>query len=272
MNLFSIVSMNAPLQRRWSPRSPIYQVPKASEETQSGFILMDKGLLFDFLSSNMRCEVCNHYSVTCTLDAKCGFSHDIVLKRKHCEEWEVKFKTTNEVLTAIWRLISGWLLLLDLSGEDTVLCRTFQCIWIIKIPWLTGINWKFFNKIHLASREVATDSMNAAARELRSFDSADPCTNENHERYSGVSQPIDQEENISTNCTVSLDGTWQRRGHASHHGVVTPISVQTGKCVDTEVLSNISAKSVSTVRTKRRRQNISHCVFMFNLLFVLSVE
>ena len=40
-------------------------------------------------------------------------------------------------------------------------------------------------------------------------------------------------------CTVYVDGTWQRRGHASHHGVVSTISIDTGKCVDIEVLSNI---------------------------------
>ena len=40
-------------------------------------------------------------------------------------------------------------------------------------------------------------------------------------------------------CTVSVDGTWQKRGHASHNGVVTVISTDTGKCLDAEVMSNI---------------------------------
>ena len=42
-----------------------------------------------------------------------------------------------------------------------------------------------------------------------------------------------------TECALSLDGTWQRRGHGSHHGAVTAILMETGKCVDAEVLSNI---------------------------------
>ena len=37
---------------------------------------------------------------------------------------------------------------------------------------------------------------------------------------------------------VSVDGTRQRRGHNSHNGVVTAISVTTGKALDVEVLSN----------------------------------
>ena len=38
--------------------------------------------------------------------------------------------------------------------------------------------------------------------------------------------------------TVSLDGTWPRRGHNSHNGVVTCISTETGKCIDTEIFTN----------------------------------
>ena len=37
---------------------------------------------------------------------------------------------------------------------------------------------------------------------------------------------------------MSLDGTWQRRGHASHNGVVTALSVDTGNCLDVETLAN----------------------------------
>ena len=39
-------------------------------------------------------------------------------------------------------------------------------------------------------------------------------------------------------CGISLDGTWQRRGHVSHNGVVTAISLDTKKVLDVEVLSD----------------------------------
>ena len=39
-------------------------------------------------------------------------------------------------------------------------------------------------------------------------------------------------------CGISLDGTWQKRGHASHNGVVTAISLDTKKCLNVEVLSD----------------------------------
>ncbi|GFV30641.1 uncharacterized protein TNCV_2865801 [Trichonephila clavipes] len=39
------------------------------------------------------------------------------------------------------------------------------------------------------------------------------------------------------NCGVSVDGTWHRRGFSSLNGCVTAISVDTGKIIDFETLS-----------------------------------
>lgn len=41
-----------------------------------------------------------------------------------------------------------------------------------------------------------------------------------------------------TDVAVMFDGTWQKRGHKSHNGVGTAISIDTGLCLDFEVLSN----------------------------------
>ena len=40
-------------------------------------------------------------------------------------------------------------------------------------------------------------------------------------------------------CGVSCDGTWQRRGYSSMNGCVTALSMDTGKCLDAEVLSKV---------------------------------
>ena len=39
-------------------------------------------------------------------------------------------------------------------------------------------------------------------------------------------------------CGISLDGTWQRRGHTSHNGIVTAIPLDTKKCVDVEIMAD----------------------------------
>ncbi|XP_028392982.1 uncharacterized protein LOC114517447 [Dendronephthya gigantea] len=40
-------------------------------------------------------------------------------------------------------------------------------------------------------------------------------------------------------CSVSCDGTWQRRGHSSLNGCVTTLSMDTGKCLDVEILTKV---------------------------------
>ncbi|KAG0412092.1 hypothetical protein HPB47_010769 [Ixodes persulcatus] len=46
------------------------------------------------------------------------------------------------------------------------------------------------------------------------------------------------EEVEATQLAVMFDGTWQKRGHKSHNGIGTAISVDTGFCLDAEVFSN----------------------------------
>ena len=63
--------------------------------TQDGFILIDSAVLFEFLSSNVRCGECDHYSVTTAFknSSKYGFCHDIELKYQNCSVWSTGFKT-----------------------------------------------------------------------------------------------------------------------------------------------------------------------------------
>lgn len=59
-----------------------------------------------------------------------------------------------------------------------------------------------------------------------------------------VSKNLDQARNITKDAVggrdvpVMFDGTWQKRGHKSHNGVGTVVSLDTGLCLDFEVLSN----------------------------------
>ncbi|GBO26522.1 hypothetical protein AVEN_75277-1 [Araneus ventricosus] len=49
------------------------------------------------------------------------------------------------------------------------------------------------------------------------------------------------ENNSDNNIAVAVDGTWQKRGHTSHNGVVTVTSMDTGKVIDVDVLSKYCA-------------------------------
>ena len=58
------------------------------------------------------------------------------------------------------------------------------------------------------------------------------------------------EEDIICNTAVSCDGTWQRRGYASLNGVVSAISIDTGKCLAYETLVK-NCKSCETWASRK---------------------
>ncbi|GFT50909.1 uncharacterized protein TNCV_1195111, partial [Trichonephila clavipes] len=75
---------------------------------------------------------------------------------------------------------------------------------------------RFYESLHAlnnATEKVAKVSMALAAAETLSFNNGNP------------------------HVPVAIDGTWQKMGHTSLNGVVTAVSVDTGKVVDAEILS-----------------------------------
>ena len=73
---------------------------------------------------------------------------------------------------------------------------------------------KIIKRIHKATKDIAEKTMKEACHKIR-----------------GDAGP---EEIINT--PVSGDGTWQRRGHSSLNGVMTVISIDTGKILDVEAM------------------------------------
>lgn len=69
-------------------------------------------------------------------------------------------------------------------------------------------------------RSIAKESMSNAAEEVRN-----------------LKEPKDSAGPGPVNCGVSCDGAWQKRGFSSKNGCVTVISIDTGKVIDLETLS-----------------------------------
>lgn len=79
------------------------------------------------------------------------------------------------------------------------------------------------NHIKDAARVVAERSMSDAANEIRG-------------------------DNETADASVSVDGTWQRKGFTSTNGVITAISVDTGKVLDVSILSK-SCKGCTSMQS-----------------------
>lgn len=72
------------------------------------------------------------------------------------------------------------------------------------------------------------------------------CVSENNMKEA-AKEVKDLKSNVA--CGVSVDGTWQRRGHTSLNGCVSVISIDTGKILDLEVMSqycHICSKNYNT--------------------------
>ena len=80
---------------------------------------------------------------------------------------------------------------------------------------------KSYNRIndvlHQLYCEVASNSMLDSANEIHSL--------------------VKEGQDVVVDEDISLDGTWQKKGHSSKNGVVTAISASTGKCLDYHVMS-----------------------------------
>ncbi|GFT67727.1 uncharacterized protein TNCV_271321 [Trichonephila clavipes] len=93
------------------------------------------------------------------------------------------------------------------------------------------VSWK---KLEFAASNVACNTMKEAALEIRS--------NETDTEFS--------------QCGVSVDGTWQRRGYSSLNGCVSVISIDSGKVLDVEFMSKVCRLCNSK---NKKLNNIHNC-------------
>ena len=222
-------------------RSPSTSEPKvpatpearsAEDETglvHEGFILLDLKQLCMFFRDSMKCRECLQIgSLSCAidLDSKMGFCHDVIVKCSECL-WSSKFRSSSSLRSSsaggqpMKEVNTRMVSFVRAIGRGYSALESF-CLSLNSPAPMTSKNYKkVFRRILAASRAVAIESMTKAADEYKTWDS-----------MSGTGEE-------AIDCSVSVDGTWQRRGHGSHHGVVTSILVETAKCVDVEILSNI---------------------------------
>ena len=137
--------------------------------------------------------------------ASCGWSYSFYTSKK-----EKKFFDVNR------RLVYG----MRTIGRGASAAKRFCAVMNMPPPPAPNAYHRHNVFLMKAAKKVAENTMQTAAREVHQLTGA--CSSEEY-----------------TNCGVSCDGTWQRRGHSSMNGCVTVLSMDTGKCLDVEVLSKV---------------------------------
>ena len=186
-----------------------------------GFALVDTSILCEFLDKATYCEKCFHPTRTyvdwdnaqgfaVSFRAKClscHFDTNMFSSSKRCEKTDIiasayrPFEVNARMVTYVREIGKGHS---ALEKFGTIMNTT-----AMDSHSYNGL----FDKLHQACEEQANDSMVAASSELKS--------------------------ELGQDVMVSIDGSWQRRGHSSRNGVITVIGAANGKVLDTEVLYEV---------------------------------
>lgn len=184
----------------------------------SGYRLVDVEILADVLRL-LCCQECGESNIQLTevsfkrhgcasclrlLCLDCGCNHCFYTSKKISRYYEVNR-----------RLVYG----MRTIGQGEASARRFCGIMNMPPPPKPKAYSKHNKALLKAAKAVANQTMNDAQKEIHHLKGED---------VEGFS-----------NCGVSCDGTWQKRGHSSLNGCVAVLSIDTGKCLDVELLSKV---------------------------------
>ena len=102
-------------------------------------------------------------------------------------------------------------------GQGHAGLERFSCLMNLPKPMTHNNYDKILENFVKATKVVAEDTISDAVAEIREAKKAN--------------------DDDIVDTSVSCDGTWQRRGYSSLNGVVTSISIDTGKILDCEAMS-----------------------------------
>ena len=183
---------------------------------KEGTIFMDLSVLFQVFDNILKCPECGgEMSSHIDTKKKNGYSHYIVLQCKSMEcEWEHCFNTSKEQGRSHEVNVRAVLAFREIGRGHSAM-TTFSKVMNMSAPPARRIVTKIQNERLLPTvKLLANDSMVNNAFKVK------------------------ENANEEGECGISIDGTWQKRGHASHNGVVTVISLDSKKCLDAEILSD----------------------------------
>ena len=186
-----------------------------STNLKEGTIFMDLSVLFGVFEDVMKCPECtSEISSHVDMNKKNGYSHYIVCKSTECD-WKYCFNTSKKQGHSHEINVRAVLAFREIGRGHNAM-TTFSKIMNMPAPPKRSNFTKIQNKKILpVVKQLATDSMVGNAMDVR-----------------------EQNANDAGECGVSINGTWQKRGHASHNGVVTVISLDSKRCLDVEVMSD----------------------------------
>lgn len=186
---------------------------KSFPKTFSGYRFMDIDILFENLENYLVCKTCNG-QVKIEEISVCGLSSKFQIACKICKQVNV-FRNNRLIgeKSNIPEINRRAIFAMRCIGKSLTDLQTFCNIMCLQNPVSQKAYDAVNNQICVAASSAAENSMQVAVLQ-------ETATNFG-----------------STDITVSGDGTWKTRGHSSLIGACVVIGANTGKVIDTHVMS-----------------------------------
>jgi hypothetical protein len=187
------------------PSSPAAE----SEHSVSGFRLIDFGILKRVIEETLRCKCGGVIDLKDEIEKRSGLASTISMNCQSCNA-DTEFRTSKKLNSGYEINLRAAYGFRSIGRGRVSAAKVFS---ILNHPPPPRRFDKDVKSLGQAMKTIAAESMTAAAKEVVDYNCGE------------------------SNVTISGDGTWHRRGHTSLHGVVSVISADTGKVLDSEVLS-----------------------------------
>lgn len=191
--------------------------PGAVNNRPTGYRLIDLDMLSQGLNS-VACKVCGGNIYLSETRVR-GLGSKILINCKKCNPSDDAYFHTSKVIentSSTYEVNRRMVYAMRSIGQGLNGIKKFCGIMNLPAPVALPTYNLINDHILEATRNASKESMQQAALEEVQETGTDP----------------------NTDITVSGDGTWMKRGHTSLHGVCTVIGANTGKIIDTAVLSS----------------------------------
>lgn len=190
------------------------QYKEFDENREFGYEFISLNALQNVFDAFAACKNCNG-GLSLEIKRRIGLASELQVCCKNCKSCSTFFnceKLENaESKVNLYDLNMRFVYALRSIGKGQAAGRMLCGVMNLPPP---PAKFSHYNKVlTAASEQVCTEQMKVAAEEC-----------------------ISVNDNNRDLC-VAFDGTWQKRGHLSHNGVVTATSVDTGKVIDVQVMS-----------------------------------
>ncbi|GFX07120.1 uncharacterized protein TNCV_4268721 [Trichonephila clavipes] len=194
-----------------------------SVETQSRYVIIDLNVINDIFNNIAKCRYCDR-----------SFCFDVAENKSNCKGLATSVSATCKYCG---------------SGHASMTSNTMSDGYEVNLRFVYGMRCIGIGK---SSAQIFCALMNLPLPPAKFERLYTPIfkaleTVSSRSMVNSVIEAVIKNEH-NKNIAIALDGTWQKRGHSSKNGVVTATSLDNGRVIDFECLSNIVLNA--KIRTK----------------------